>query len=79
MSSSIIASVGLGAPLLMAFLTSLKKTRLRSRFIRSPCYTVRYLIKMIKQNGEIPLEGELNVDFINAYLEDLKEYVIHEN
>ena len=35
--------------------------------------------KMIKQNGEIPLEGELNVDFISAYLEDLKEYVIHEH
>ena len=35
--------------------------------------------KMIKQNGEIHLEGELNVDFISAYLEDLKEYVIHEH
>ena len=35
--------------------------------------------KMIKQNGEIPLEGELNVDFISAYLEDLKEYIINEH
>ena len=35
--------------------------------------------KMIKQNGEIPLEGDLKVEFISAYLEDLREYVIHEH
>ena len=35
--------------------------------------------KMIKQNGEIPLEGDLKVEFISAYLDDLKEYGIHEH
>ena len=35
--------------------------------------------KMIKQNGEIPLEGDLKVEFISAYFDDLKEYGIHEH
>ena len=35
--------------------------------------------KMIKRNGEIPLEGDLNVEFISAYLTDLKDYEICEH